>query len=325
MVSSIGRESGKITRGGPVPERPSACGQGLSGKEAGTGTPLATDTLQLSATPPRCPLLPGGAVLPEWDGPRQTDPAKPDVPRHRLKVSAGYHRNRYSKSDITIVQPAYGNRYTLHDVAAVERTSFEYIYSFPKGYPQIDEPESTVKVNYLDRQKNIGAEVSLDHHKYVVKDFNQQVRVAGTIGGQPVDEVRSLGDMMWQYEHTTGLNRVSLKFTKAFELPAPRKDSFTFNTKLGPAAYVLWTRSALYNHQGDPAAEKKSGPYHLGGYGCTLENSLEYTFRNQVSLELFHALSYANLTDALITNGHAQQSFWINQFGFTLGKCFNWK
>lgn len=229
----------------------------------------------------------------------------------------------YAPSTMHFTQPGYGTDLTIKDVHAKQRTSFDAFYNWPNGYLQIDEPQSSWSLG-AQFNNGYGVEANIKHNKYTIPDLDQQREFSGTVGGQPVSGKHPVGDYLQQYEICTGLNEVSIEATKAFQLPAGKKDRFELISKVGPSIYVDAPRSRIVNPSGGIDVQTDgNNAYQVDGFGATVENELRYEFRRHVSVSVAHAVSYANLNSVPIPGGNAKQQIWSNQFSVGLGYTIN--
>jgi hypothetical protein len=254
------------------------------------------------------------------------DKAKPDRPWAIRSVNVRYAPMRviYGKSTINFQQPAYGTNVTLKDVAAQDRTSFEYLYTMPNGWPQLDEPQTSMGVS-ATFANGYGVEANLKHNKYIVQDRSQQVQFDGTIAGQEVHGMRPLNEFVQQYEISGGLNQVSLLGTRTMELPAfSPKDRFSLILKAGPGALITYTNSRLKDDQG----QFEQGPqrFHLGGVSVMGETELRYDVRKRVAVSLSNSFSYCHVASSqLAGGGKATHNIMASQVALGVGYTFNVK
>ena len=294
---------------------------------------IASDSLKASA-PTSATAVPTVSLFTDAKGPTphvggiKTDSPPAANPWHLKSMNVRYglmYHVGYANSDIRLQNASRGTDVTLHNVAAHNRLSASYLYSMPNGFPQPDEPQYEAGISGKF-ENNWGFEVNIKHNKYVVmtgEDPDQQVHMTGTIEGRPVDEVRSLKGYLPEYQITDGLNQFSFMATRSFNLPHPKKDSFTYNVKAGPSVLMPFVKSTIIN--GDGTESHQEGPYKFGaGFGGQIEQSLRYDFRNQVSLEVTHGISGMSVTNGSSPDGgKSSQVVWAQQFGVTLGKTFN--
>jgi hypothetical protein len=301
-------------------------GQTAAGLTALTDPPvpaLAGDSLKTSS------LAAGRGAKPASlfaEGQAPGDKPAADRPWRMTSLNIRYAPERviYGKSTIHFQQPAYGTDLTIKDVQAHDRTSFEYLYTMPNGWPQLDEPQTTVGISG-GFANGYGFEANLKHNKYIVGVPGQQVEFQGTLGGQDVSGTHPLSDYVGQYEISGGLNQVSLLGTKSLNLPAfSPKDRFSLIVKAGPGALVTWTNSHLMNDKG----EMEQGPrqYHLGGYSLLGETELRYEVRKRVAVSLSNSFSYCHVASSQIAGGgKATHDILASQVALGVGYTFNFK
>lgn len=263
---------------------------------------------------------------PPATAPTLPDKAKGDRPWRLTSLNVRYAPERviYGKSTIHFQQPAYGTDLTIKDVQAHDRTSFEYLYTMPNGWPQLDEPQTTIGIAG-GFANGYGFEANLKHNKYIVGVPGQEVEFQGTIGGQDVSGMHPLSDYMGQYEISGGMNQVSILGTKTLPLPAfSPKDRFGLIVKAGPGALVTYTNSWLKNDKGE--MEKGPQHYHLGGFSVLGETELRYEIRKRVAVSLSNSFSYCHVASSQIAGGgKATHNVLASQVALGVGYTFNMK
>jgi hypothetical protein len=251
------------------------------------------------------------------DAAPQKSPAKPWGIRS-VNLHWGPELAYYGKSDMRLQQPGTGTDVVMHDVKAVQRTTFDAFYNWPNGYFQIDEPQSAFGIS-TQFNNGFGFELNAKHNKYVVQDRDQMVRMTGTIGGQAVDEERPMSSLQSQYEVAHGMNQIGVMGTYAFELPTiGKKDRFNLITKAGPQALMNWTYSKTVNPQSG-VTEEGPGQYRFGGLGAVVENELRYAVRDRVTVGISHSVSFLANRGNAIAGGTINHNVWANQFALSLG------
>ncbi|MBC7545075.1 MAG: hypothetical protein H7338_20305 [Candidatus Sericytochromatia bacterium] len=260
------------------------------------------------------------------DPPGKAAKPKSDHPWALRSLTARFTPMRvvYGNSTIRFQQPGYGTDVTIKDVQARDRTSFEYLYTMPNGWPQLDEPQSSVGVAGTFAN-GFGVELNLKHNKYIVADRSQSAQFDGMINGQDVHGQKPLGDFVGQYEISGGMNQVSILGTKSLSLPAlSPKDRFSLVLKAGGGPIVTYTNSRLKR----PDGQFEQGPqnYHVGGFSALGETELRYEVRKRVVVSASNSISYCNITSSqLAGGGKATHSLWASQVAVGVGYTFNFK
>lgn len=231
--------------------------------------------------------------------------------------------NRYSNSNIHIMQPSLGTDVTISGVQHDQRTSHTYLYGKPRFSP--DEPQFDAGVDF---QFNNGYGFGLDvkHNKIITAGYDQEVHFKGTIHGQAIDERAPLNSFMDHFEMTKGNHQITPYFSKSFDLPAPRNHRFSFHTRLGPSAIVSYSRTSIKNPDGQ--FEKELHPFQLVGFGGQIENALRYETGpklGRISVEVSHGLSYLNFSNYQVMHGTGSHSQVASQFAVKIGKTIQFK
>lgn len=229
--------------------------------------------------------------------------------------------NRYADSDVHINNPGAGTDLTIQNAAAHDRPTFGAFTDWPRGYPQLDEPQFVVGAG-LQFENRTGLELNVKHNKYVVTaggDPDQTLRMHGTWQGKAIDGERSLQGLIPEYQITKGNHQISVMGTyTAPILTQANGNELSWTGKAGPSLYVGYTMSTL------PGGEHTIKPFTVQGFGGTVENTLSYRFANGFALNASHSLSAARLTNATIADGsRVTQTIGASQVTLGVSQTFN--
>ena len=142
------------------------------------------------------------------------------VPKKRgqFYFTWGYNRDWYSSSTIhfynTNPDPAKSYDFTLYDAKAHDKPDMENYWKPDR----LTIPQYDMTIGYQFNNKNdLGVEVSWNHLKYVVTDW-QVVHIKGQIHGNPIDKVAPLNPDTVHLQHTNGNNYLLFNITKKQDL-----------------------------------------------------------------------------------------------------------
>lgn len=190
----------------------------------------------------------------------------------------GGNRGYYSKSDITFSGENY--KFTLNDVEAVDK---------PKGWhidyinpTRMTIPQTNARIGYfINDHYSISAGV--DHMKYVMTQ-DQIVKMNGNISGTGtshdgtyVNQDKLLSEDFLTFEHTDGLNYVTVEFSRVDDISnwfgIRNTDIFQVNLTEGIGVGVLYpkTNTKLLNRE-------RYDEFHISGYGSSVKGGLHLVF-----------------------------------------------
>lgn len=195
-----------------------------------------------------------------------------DDDKHVFSFYWGYNRSAYLKSDLTMHGNGYD--YTLFQVIAHDRPSeFD-----PKIYFNIFKlsiPQFNVRLGYR-LNKKWWVSVGYDHMKYVV-DANQMVKMSGTIDSSASSIYQGtyknsdffLTDDFLHFEHTDGLNFISIELDYVMNLWTSDNKKFWLENRSGIAPGILYPRTdvTVFNHKGPNI-------WNLAGGGIALRSEM---------------------------------------------------
>ena len=184
----------------------------------------------------------------------------------------GYNRSAFLRSDITMHGEGY--HYTLDQVVAKDRPSpFD-----PKVYfnpTKLSIPQYNIKIGYRINEK-WAVSFGIDHMKYVVQT-GQDTHLTGTIdstasevyAGTYDNDPFYLTDDFLHFEHTDGLNFVSVELDYVSTLWTSDNRKFWLENRSGVAPGIMYPRT-------DVTAFGYKGPniWNLAGGGIALKSEM---------------------------------------------------
>ena len=235
----------------------------------------------------------------------------------------GYTRAWFSKSDIHFIDKS--NKYheatgryndydfTIYDAKATDRPDFDQI----KDVANITIPQFVVHAGYyFNNKKDFGIELSYDHTKYVVTNY-QKVHIKGNFNGNYVDQDTILDPAnLVHFEHTDGANFWMLNFIKRWKLYEPSK-KFNVGYIIKPGAGIVYPRTDVTMF-----GERLNNKWHLAGWIVGVETGFRMEFLRHGVFEFTGKGSYADYRKVLVLgkgNGAANHHFFTAQLTMTLG------
>jgi hypothetical protein len=217
----------------------------------------------------------------------------------------GGNRETYSKSDIRFKGPGYD--FTVKDAVA---------HDLPKGYhldyinpANMTIPQTNVKIGYfISDHYNIS--FGVDHMKYVMTQ-NQTANIDGYINvpaDHPGNEFNGtysntptvLTEDFLQFEHTNGLNYISLEFARVDDISKlftiGNTDVFQVNITEGIGGGMLYPRT-----DATVIGMERNNEFHFAGYGVSAKAGLNLTFFKHFFITGELKGGYIDMYDVLTT------------------------
>ncbi len=238
-------------------------------------------------------------------------------------ASWGYHRNWYSTSDINL-RMGLGKRYVerpdytnliIQNARANDRPDFDKIHNLST----LTVPQFNARIGFVADYSGWGFELSYDHAKYVVKDY-QTLHVSGYLNGKSLDTQMLIDPATFLHlEHTDGANFWMCNFTKTISVTSPvRKIRIRNMSKIGGGAVVPRTDVTFLGKRIDHN-------FHLAGYVLGIENAILLHIRKHFYTELSGKYAFAYITNALLNksqNMYITQRFHTLMAFVNIGYCF---
>jgi hypothetical protein len=241
-----------------------------------------------------------------------------------LYFSYGYTRAWYSKSDIHFKDNSnsyhentqLNNEYefTLYNAKASDRPDFDKI----KDVKNISVPQYVYRLGYyFNNKKDLGIEISFDHTKYVVNDY-QRVHIKGQFNGTPVDKDTTLDPRNFlHFEHTDGANFLMINLLKRVKLYDKPKFNVGLIVKPGAGIVIPRTDVTLFG-------ERINNRFHVAGWIAGVEAGVRTEFLRYGFFEFVAKGTFADYRKVLVcgTGSSANHHFFTGQLTATIGLMF---
>lgn len=247
-------------------------------------------------------------------------PAKADAASPRKwSIYWGWNRSTYSNSDIHF--SGADHDFTLRDVAAADmQTDATYanlfgIYLRPS---EITIPQTNMRLAY-QYSSDIAIALNLDHMKYVMGQ-NQSVPISGQIKGVSQTGQQVMTEQFLTYEHTDGLNIVSLELEKQYPIAlfGPGTPSRLF-ALVGLGVVIPKSNVTL-----GVVGRTRNDEFHMAGYSAGVGGGLEMDVLHNFFLRTAYKYGYVNLPDVRTSSkdDKASQNFTYNEWLVAAGWRF---
>lgn len=231
-----------------------------------------------------------------------------------LYLSWGYNRDIYSKSTIRFQNHSSDNYdFTFLDAKAHDKPDFDNIGPI-EG---LTIPQYNLHLGYLLNKNNIGVELSWDHLKYVVTDF-QIMRVTGQIRGRQIDKDTLVTPDFVHLQHTNGNNYLMLNLVKKHSLIKQKNCELSLFSKAGIGILYTFTISSILGSN-DP------GHFKNQGYVAGITVGPRFDFCKYFFLQANMQGAFANYTSTEIgadrkgkVTHHFFSGYMALEFGFNL-------
>lgn len=245
----------------------------------------------------------------------------------RWSVYWGWNRSTYTDSDIHF--SGTGHDFTLRGVQATDiqtEVNLENIYKIYLNPGQITIPQTNLRVAY-QWDKDTAIALNLDHMKYVVSQ-GQTVPMSGcytangTAGGMQTcnNGPQVIGDDWLNYEHTDGLNIVSLEYEKQRPV-AWFGDSSTARIFGLVGLGVVLPKSNVTMHM---IGQVRNDEFHFAGYSLGIGGGFEKDFLKDYFFRTAFKAGYVDLPDVLTSSrgDKASQHFYYSEWLIAAGMRF---
>lgn len=220
-----------------------------------------------------------------------------------LYFSWGYNRDWYTKSDIRFKNDKSDDYdFVFHNAVAHDHPSMSEFWKFKSlTIPQYD---ATVGYLFHDRH-DLGIEVSWNHLKYVVDDY-QVMHMTGEVRGHHIDADTLVTPDFVHLQHTNGNNYLMVNLVKRWQLRAGRHLALSAITKVGSGPMISYTISTIFNSHAE-------GPFHYEGWVAGTSVGLKLDVFRYFFLQSDMQGAYARYTNSYI--GADRQGRVTHQFG----------
>ena len=213
-------------------------------------------------------------------------------PKHRgsLYLNWSYNRDWYTKSDIRFKNNKSDDYdFTFYNARAHDHPSMSDFWK-PDN---LTVPQYDLTAGYmLGDRHDLGIEVSWNHLKYVVDDY-QTMRVAGQIRGFRFDRDTLVTPDFVHLQHTNGNNYLMVNLVKRWHLAAGRHVSLSAMGKVGGGPMISYTISSIFTSHAE-------GPFHYEGWVAGASGGLRLEFYRYLFLNTDFQGAYAKYTNSYI-------------------------
>lgn len=183
--------------------------------------------------------------------------------KNRIYVSWGYNRAIFTKSDIHFHGPGYD--FTIYGAKAHDRPS-KFNFDTYFNPTRFTIPQYNVRLGFYIKN-GIHLSVGMDHMKYVM-DQDQTVEMSGIIdssaipayAGNYVNRMQKLDANFLRFEHTNGLNLITLELEYLLPIYHSRRDWIHIGWNFGIGGVFVVTKTEV--HIADIGLDNK---FHLSG------------------------------------------------------------
>ncbi len=249
----------------------------------------------------------------------QTVSAQKVSDSRKWSVYWGWNRSNYSNSDIHFWGSDHD--FTLKSVAADDLqtdSTLANTFAIFLRPSEITIPQTNLRVAY-QWNSDTAIALNLDHMKYVVAQ-GQTVPISGQILGVQQSGNQVIADNWLNYEHTDGLNIISLEIEK--QRPVDWfGDSRTARVFALAGVGVLLPKTNVTLHM---VNQKRNDQFHVSGYSLGVGAGLEKDFWQNFFVRGAYKFGYVNMPDVLTSSrgDKASQSFTYNEFLIAAGWRF---
>jgi hypothetical protein len=237
----------------------------------------------------------------------------------KWSVYWGWNRSTYSSGDIRFWGADHD--FTLSNVAATDLQTdlggggLFGTYLNPK---EITIPQTNLRIAYQYSADTAFA-LNLDHMKYIVTP-DQRVPISGQIKGIAQSGQQLLSTDYLNFEHTDGLNIISL------ELEKQRSVGWFGSNHPGKVFALAGLGIALpkSNVTLNMLGRARNDQFHLAGYSVAAGAGLEVDVYKDVFVRTAYKFGYVNLPDVLTSaqGDHASHQFTYNELLIAVGIRF---
>ncbi len=237
----------------------------------------------------------------------------------KWSVYWGWNRSNYSESEIHF--SGSDHDFTLKNVAATDMQTDVTAQHLVDSYfnpGAFTVPQTNLRIAY-QWNKDTAIALNLDHMKYVVTQ-DQSVPISGQINGVTQSGQQVIADNWLNYEHTDGLNIVSLEIEKQRPVDWFGDSNSARVFVLAGLGVVIPKTNATMHMIG----QVRNDEFHLAGYSVGVGAGLEKDFGKDYFFRTAYKYGYVNLPDVLTSarGDKASQHFTYNELLIAVGMRF---
>jgi hypothetical protein len=228
--------------------------------------------------------------------------------------SWGYNQEWYTRSTVHVDQSGIGSKYDLVQVYGHDHKGWDdRIF-----HQQLSIPQYNYRLGcYFNKKQDLALEINFDHTKYIITD-GQQVRVKGTLEGNPIDKDVTFSEPNgFFYYLNNGANFLLFNIVKRVGIynTADRKLAIDLTGKAGIGPVVPHVQNSFFGHPNQQH-------FQLGGWNTGLETALRVTIMRYAFLEFSQKVDYARYSNLKIYNGTCKQAFGTYELILSAGVIF---
>ena len=231
----------------------------------------------------------------------------------------GWNRATYSDGDIHF--SGKDHDFTLRSVSASDMPTaagWDGITRFYLNPSAITIPQTNVRIGY-QWSDDIAIALNLDHMKYVMSQ-NQTVAIEGQIKGVAQSGQKVLTADFLTFEHTDGLNVLSIEVEKqrTLDLFGPNHRSKGFLVA-GVGVVIPKSNVAM-----GMVGRERNDEFHVAGYSLGVGAGLEVDVWKDVFFRTAYKMGYINMPDVLTSSqgDKASHHFNYNELLIAVGVRF---
>lgn len=242
---------------------------------------------------------------------RDTENAK------KWSVYWGWNRSNYANSDIHFW--GQGHDFTIKNAQATDmQTDLSRLFDIYLHPANITIPQTNLRVAY-QYNADTAIALNLDHMKYVMT-IGQVAEVVGTANGVALSGTREINDNFVAFEHTDGLNVISLEIEK-------QRPIYLFGPAFPARVFALAGIGIVIpksNVTMTVIGQTRNDEYHVAGYSAGLGAGLEIDFYKDFFFRTAYKFGYVNLPDVLTSarGDKASHQFTYNEILIAAGMRF---
>jgi hypothetical protein len=227
--------------------------------------------------------------------------------------SWGYNTEWYTKSSISVSQPALNNNVTFVNVTAHDHKGWDD-HLFKK---QLTIPQYNYRLGYFfNKKQDWGFEINFDHTKYVL-DQNQDVRLKGVHNGRTVDTMITTNPSTIIWQLNNGANFLEFNLVKKIKLVSIWKSNIRLDAllKAGFGPNIPHVQNTVFGYDNNPH-------FQFGGWNADADAAIRLTFFKHVFLEMYDKVVYARYWGLRLYEGTGKQAFGCYELALVLGGTF---
>ena len=246
--------------------------------------------------------------------------AKPATPTaKKWSVYWGWNRSNYSNGDLHFWGADHD--FTLKNVAATDLQADLTgggLFGTYLNPSEMTIPQTNLRIAY-QYSSDTAIALNLDHMKYVMTP-DQTVAISGQINGVAQSGNQVLGTNYLNFEHTDGLNILSLEIEK-------QRPVEWFGTRFPTKVFALAGLGIVVpksNVTLNMLGRARNDQFHLAGYSVGVGAGLEVDLYKDIFFRTAYKFGYVNLPDVLTSaqGDKASHQFTYNELLIAVGLRF---